>query len=126
MTQYYTRANKMKQINNNSWKIIESNTLLKDVSPSAPSVSFRRALTIGDKLVHSYLPGGKRGRLISDLICGSCNHCDTTQQANHFKGVYSKTTCAMQGFINCSTSHVIYHLQCLFVCFFMAGEQKEN
>lgn len=64
ITQYNTSTNKIKKkIINNNWKIIASGPLLQAVFPSAPVISFKRALTTGDKLVHSYRPGDKKGHL---------------------------------------------------------------
>lgn len=53
MTKYNTRANKIKEIINNNWEIIESDPILKDMFPSAPVVSLTRAPTTVDKLVNS-------------------------------------------------------------------------
>ena len=117
VTQYNTRANELKKIINNNWEMIECDPALKEIFPTAPVVSFKRAPTIGDKLVHSYLPGDKKNTWLERrpqgfFKCGRCNHCTTMQQTNTFTDVHAQKTHYIKGYINCNTTYVVYYLYC--------------
>jgi len=60
VTQYSSSAFEMKQIIKSNWGLIQSDPILRDVFPETPMTVFKKAPSIRDKLVRSYLPGSKK------------------------------------------------------------------
>lgn len=114
--QYSDHANAIKQIVQNNWGILKSDSLLREALPDSPTISFRRAPTLKDKLVKSHLPPVSQKTWLSTLKgnhrCGHCNHCSNMINANYFTDVTSGHTFDINAFINCNTSYVVYRLEC--------------
>lgn len=60
VTQYSSGAFEMKQIIKSNWGLIQSDPILQNVFPKPPMTVFKKAPSIRDKLVRSYLPGPKQ------------------------------------------------------------------
>ena len=56
VTQYSTAASHISRIIKDNWGIIDSDPTLRRVFPDPPVISFKRAPTLRDKLVHNFLP----------------------------------------------------------------------
>lgn len=56
VTQYSNHANKIKRIIERNWDLLKSDSVLREALPDAPTISFRRAPTLNDKLVKVIFP----------------------------------------------------------------------
>lgn len=129
VTQYSSQANKIKQIIKKNWDIIKSDTILRDALPEVPTITFKRAPTLKDSLVKSYMPpvqnktwlGTKRG----NYKCGNCNHCNNMVKTNTFIDVTSNREYSIYSFINCNTSFVVYRLECPCGCFYIGRTKRK-
>ncbi|KAL2076917.1 hypothetical protein ACEWY4_027491 [Coilia grayii] len=122
----------MKQIINKqiNWKIIHSDPLLREVFPDPPMTVFKRAPSIKDKLVKSFLPDTKeRSWLHKDLwgtyTCGSCKHCEGIITCKTFLDLQTQKEYKTNGFINYNSEYVVYRLLCPCGCFY-AGRTKRK
>lgn len=123
VTQYSTDANRIKKIIKSNWEIGMSDPYLREVMPESPSIAFRKAPTIKDKIVRSHLPSKKSNTWLSlsagNYRCGNCNHCDNMVKTNMFRDVTSDLEFKIRSFINCNTSFVVYRLECPCGCFYI-------
>ncbi len=125
VTKYSTNAEKIKQIIRKNWGILQSDELLRNIFSDASMISFRKCTTLGDKLVHSYLPPNRVSSWLGNkpkgcFKCHHCNHCDNVVQDENTNKVYS-----IRHFINCQTTHVIYRLECPQCKVFYVGRTKK-
>lgn len=93
-------------------------------------MSYRKAPTIKDRVVRSYMPAMKRTTWLDRGIqgmfkCGHCNHCENVIQTKSFMDVCTKKLYSIRSFINCKSTHVIYRLQCPCDCFYV-GQTKRR
>lgn len=56
VTRYGTKAQEIKRVINSNWSILKSDVNLRTIFPEPPVISYKRAPTIKDTLVRSYLP----------------------------------------------------------------------
>ena len=84
--------------------------------PFGDPVNFRRAPTLNDKLVKSHHPPKQQKTWLStrkgNYKCGHCNHCNNMINTNYFTDITSGRKFDINSFINCSTSYVVYRLEC--------------
>lgn len=130
ITQFNSCAPKMKQIIRSNWQIIHSDPLLKEVFPDPPMTVFKRAPSIKDKLVKSYLPDRKEKTWIQkDLYgtykCGSCKHCEGIIQSKTFLDLRTKKEYKTNDFINCNSEYVVYRLLCPCGCFYVGRTKRK-
>ncbi|XP_055767325.1 uncharacterized protein LOC129842721 [Salvelinus fontinalis] len=131
VTKYSTEAENIKRIIKNNWGIIQSDTLLRQIFPEPPVISFKRCPTLNDKLVHSYLPGDSQKTWLDhkpkgSFKCNQCNHCSNIVQKKYFVDTASKMEYYLKHFINCKTTHVIYRLECPQCKVFYIGRTKRR
>ena len=111
VTQYSTAAKHIGKIIKDNWAIIESDANLRQVFPEPPQISFRRAPTLRDKLVHNFLPPTRNEswlkRPIGCYKCMNCPHCSNVQQTKTFIDFKTKKLYKINDFINCNTTFVI-------------------
>ena len=123
VTHYSKEALQIKHIIKKNWGIIESDSSLQEVFREPPGISFRRAPTIKDKLVRSYLPASKPNTWLrrpkGNFCCGHCNYCTNMVKTDTFRDVFSNKTYHITSFINCNTTHVVYRLECSCGCFYI-------
>lgn len=88
VTEYSTEAHRIKQIIKQNWGILRSDNMIREALPEAPTISFRKAPTLSDRLVHSYLSPVKQKTWIDTKAgcyrCGSCSFCENIQKTNTF------------------------------------------
>ena len=130
VTQYSTAANKISRVIKDNWGIIESDPTLRMVFPEPPVISFKRAPTLRDKLVHNFLPPSKKEswlkRPIGCFKCMNCPHCSNVDQTKTFMDLKTNKTYKINDFINCSTTFVIYRLTCTCPGVFYVGRTKRR
>lgn len=129
-TQYSNCALRMKRIIASNWEIMQSDPLLRSIFPDPPVIVFKRAPSIRDKLVRSYLPGPKqRTWLQKDLRgtykCGSCKHCEGVIQSKCFYDLRTQREYRTNGFINCNSEYVVYLLKCPCGCFYVGRTKRK-
>ena len=129
-TQYSTNAHKIKHIIQKNWSIVQSDPDLKTLFPHPPAFSFRRAPTLKDKLVRSYLPATPPNKSTwlqrpeGNYKCGHCNHCTNVVKTKTFTDVFSQKTYQIRGFANCNTTYVVYRLECDCGCFYIGRTKR--
>lgn len=126
--EFSTVSHEIKRIINRNWGIIQSDPSLCEIFQEPPVVSYRKAPTIKDRVVRSYLPAMKRTAWLDREIrgmfkCGHCNHCENVTQTKSFVDVCTKKMYSIRYFINCKSTYVIYRLQCPCNCFYV-GQTK--
>lgn len=123
VTRYSKEAAQIKHIIKRNWDIILSDPLLREVFPEPPGVSFKRAPTIKDKLVRSYLPAPRPKTWLSrqngNFRCGHCRYCENMVKTDTFMDIVNNKAYKINGFINCNTTHVVYRLECTCGCFYV-------
>ena len=130
VTQYSTAANKISRVIKDNWGIIESDPTLRRVFPEPPVISFKRAPTLRDKLVHNFLPPSKKEswlkRPIGCFKCMNCPHCFNVEQTKSCINLKTNKTYKINDFINCNTTFVIYRLKCTCPGVFYVGRTKRR
>lgn len=130
VTQYSTAAKHITRIIKANWAIIESDPTLRQVFPEPPVFSYKRAPTLRDKFVHSYLPPDKKDtwlkRPIGTYKCMHCPHCDNVLQTKTFTHFKTQRTYKIKDFINCNTTHIVYLLSCTCPGIFYVGRTKRR
>lgn len=108
---------------------MRSDSFLREVFPDAPTVSFRRAPTLNDKLVKSHLtsalPKTWLNMRTGNNKWGNCNHCANMINAKHFTDVTSGCGYDIESFINCNTTFVVYRLECPCGRFYIGGPKRK-
>ncbi|KAJ0060014.1 hypothetical protein NL108_018667 [Boleophthalmus pectinirostris] len=116
VTEYGTEANRIKQIIKQNWSILRSDSTLRDALPETPTITFRKAPTLSDRLVNSYLPPLKQKTWLDTKAgcyrCGNCTFCEHVQQTNLFMDINSGQSFYIRTLINCNTTYVVYRLEC--------------
>lgn len=130
VTQYSSSASEMKQIIKSNWGLIQSDSILKDVFPEPPMIVFKKAPSIRDKLVRSYLPGPRQKTWLEKGLwgtyrCGSCSHCEGVIQSKIFCDLRTQREFKTNGFINCNSEYVVYRLQCPCGCFYVGRTKRK-
>lgn len=130
VTQYSTEAKQVTRIIKENWAIINSDPELQQVFPEPPLVSYKRAPTLRDKLVHSHLPPERKEswlkRPVGVYRCSNCPHCSHVIQSKAFIDFKSKKEYKIKDFINCNTTFVIYRLSCPCPNIFYVGRTKRR
>lgn len=130
-TRFSTEANHIKNIIRKNWNLLQCDTSLNNVFQEPPVFSFKRAPTLNDKLVHSYLPPSSGNTWLSkkpqgSFKCGHCNHCPTIVKSKTFEDAHGHRTHDIRHFINCKTTFVIYKLECPLCNVFYIGRTKRR
>ena len=128
-TQYSTHAYDIKRIIQKNWSILQSDPDLRPVFSDSPSFSFRRAPTLKDKLVRSYLPASPKETWLQpppegNFRCGHCNHCSNMIKSNSFVDIFTQKTYLVRSFANCNSTYVVYRLQCECGCFYIGRTKR--
>lgn len=125
-SQYSTMCNEIRNIIKKNWDIIQSDPQLRTVIPDPPVFCFRRAPTLKDQLVGSYLPPSHSSwlqRPVGTFSCGSCNHCSHIDRSTSFKDPSGKLY-QLKGYANCNTTFVVYKLECDCGCFYIGRTKR--
>lgn len=129
VTQYSSEAHKIKQIIKKNWDILTSDVSLREALPDSPTITFRRAPTLSDKLVRSHLPPVQTKTWLDtrggNHQCGNCNHCGNMKRTNSFMDVKSGQEYTIRNFMNCNTTFVVYRLECPCGCFYIGRTKRK-
>ena len=129
VTEYSSEANQIKHIVKHNWSILTSDCLLREALPETPTITFRKAPTISNKLVKSYLPPLQQKTWLSkttgNFKCGNCTHCDSIKTTSFFMDTTSDQKYNINSFINCNTSYVVYRLECPCGCFYIGRTKRK-
>ena len=130
MTRYSKQAKQIKNIIRSNWSIIESDPTLRLIFPGPPIFSFKRAPTIKDKLVHSYLPPDKPDiwlkRPKGTFKCMNCSHCENVLVTKSFSDPRTQRKYFINDHISCTTEFLIYRLSCSCPGIFYIGRTKRR
>lgn len=101
-------------------------TTLAPLVSDQPQITFRRAPSLRDKLVHSEYKTRKHDhtKQTGTFICGNCNYCqymDTRKNVNLPNGEKFKS----KHFVNCRTAGVVYLLLCECGCYYVVKTKLE-
>ena len=130
-TCYSTQADGIRRIIKRNWHLFECDDLLSDVFQDPPVFSFKRAPTLGDKLVHSHLPARPQNTWLPKIPngtfkCGHCSICDVVTKVKTFTHPVTQQTYTTKHFINCKTEYVVYILKCSQCVAFYVGRTKRR
>lgn len=130
-TRYSTQSYAIRNIIKRNWDLIRSDETLQRVFPDSPVFSFRRAPTLGDKLVRSHQPATETVTWLPKVPngtfkCGHCNQCDLVVKSKGFTHPHTLQIYTTRHFINCKTTHVIYILSCSRCDAFYVGRTKRR
>lgn len=127
VTQYSSEANQIKRIIKQNWSILTSDCQLREALPETPTISFRKAPTLANKLVKSYLPPLQKKTWLSSTTgnfrCGNCTYCDTIKTTNYF--IHQNQKYNVNTFINCNTTFVVYRLECPCGYFYIGRTKRK-
>ena len=129
VTTYSAVSNPLKRIIQSNWDLISSDPTLREVFPTPPKVSFKRAPTLRDRLVPSHLPADKKKTWLhrspkGTFKCGSCNHCTNIKECKQFTDFKTQKIYDIKAFINCNTTFVVYRLSCPCGCFYIGRTKR--
>lgn len=123
ITQFGQQSKDVVKILNKHWDVLRLDPVLSTILPTQPRVVFRRAPTIANKVVRSYIdpPKPRRENTLGEPLngffsCGKCMACRTSTQRTR-KTVEFGTNDTTQrykirSFITCKTTHAVYLIQC--------------
>lgn len=130
VTQYSMETRHIKRVILDNWAIIKSDPLLQQIFLQPPLVSYHRAPTLRDKLVHSYLPPEKKENWLKRPIglyrCMNCPHCSNIIPSKNVVDFKSNKIYKIRDFINCNTTFIIYRLSCPCKNVFYVGRTKRR
>ena len=119
--QYSNLTPEIKRTVSKNWDILACDPTLGPMFSEPPVFAFRRAPTLKDKLVRSYLPPEKPSPFFKKPIgtykCGSCKHCTNINRATTFMNSTCTRSYQCRSFANCNTTFVVYRLDCVCGCF---------
>ena len=130
-TRYSTEAPSIVNVIKNNWDLLKCDSSLRNIFDEQPIVSYRRAPTLKDRLVRSYMPAKEKNTWIpiapkGTYKCGHCSVCDIVSKAKGYTHPVTLHTYATNHFINCKTTHVIYILECALCEAFYVGRTKRR
>ena len=131
-TRYSTEANGIRNIIKRNWDLVQCDEVLQQVFPDPPIFSFRKAPTIGDRLVHSHTPAKESKSTWLPAApngtyrCGHCRQCDIITKGKEFIHPITKQRFINRHYVNCKTTHVIYILSCVLCNAFYVGRTKRR
>lgn len=120
ITSYSTQHYTIKCIIRKHWHILLNDSVLAPLLPPTPQIVYRGASSIKDKLVQSVLDPLSIASLFHNLVgyfkCGKCCVCRCNSHENRkiqkFTSSVWGRTYTIKPFITCSTTHIVYCLQC--------------
>lgn len=130
-TRFSTEAFSIRNIIRKNWGLIQCDDTLREVFPDPPIFTFKKAPTLGDKLVHSHLLAKERDTWLprvpnGTFKCGHCKQCDIVIKSKGFTNPVTQKFYSTNHFINCKTTHVIYILLCSLCNAFYVGRTKRR
>lgn len=97
------------------WSILTDDPKLREFVHEKPTITYRRAMSLRDKLVQSeYI--NENGRLkprsvVGSFPCGHCSYCPLIKKDKTFVLPNGNTFTPTQ-FVNCHTRGVVYLMEC--------------
>lgn len=115
ITKYSPLGSEFKKIIRKHWHVVETDPKLKGIFTAPPTVVFRRAPNLRDKLVKSHTHESRQNPFnIPDgnYKCGNCAQCGYTMRSRTYTHPHTGKTLNIRGVINCNTPFVVYLLKC--------------
>lgn len=131
-TRYSTDAPSIVNAIKNNWDLLKCDESLKKIFDKRPIFSYRRAPTLNDRLVRSYMPAEEKKTTWiptaqkGTFKCGHCSICTVVSKSKGFTHPVTLRTYATNHFINCKTTHVAYILECTLCDAFYVGRTKRR
>lgn len=124
---YTNEHESIRKILQKNWSILTNDTTLKQLVPSRPLITFRKAGSIHENIVQSEFKGKFRKDPCKDLgtfPCGRCSACHVIPRC--------KSTILPNGmkftprhFVNCHTRGVVYLMRCECQAFYVGKTKQE-
>ncbi|CAJ0951533.1 unnamed protein product, partial [Ranitomeya imitator] len=132
---YDNGAASVKNIIRKHWDILRMDEDLRDTLGTEPVITYRRARTLGDRLVHSHFttPRGTTWlpqRPAGCFRCGGCIACDSINTGKEFYNENTQETFKLKKIVNCKSTGVVYRTMCqcgiTYVCLQENGAGKRG
>lgn len=124
ITRYWQQHRQIKVILHKYWYFLSMDTILAPFVLTQPLITYRRAPSLRDKLVHSKYQTNKHdsGKPTGTFRRGNCNYC---QDMNTGKNISLPNVEKFRSrhFVNCCSAGVMYLLQCECNCYYV-GKMK--
>ncbi|XP_077339255.1 uncharacterized protein LOC143983433 [Lithobates pipiens] len=110
------------------WPILSDDPKIGRFVATRPSISFKRASSLHDRLVQSeYMSAAKRSKHCSVFGSFPCNHCSCCKYIRR-----DKTFCLPNGgifrpihFVNCQTRGIVYFMECECGAYYVGKTKQE-
>lgn len=117
ITTFSENAGDLKKILRKNWHTLLSDNVIGNDLPSNPLVTFRKARSLRNELVHSYqtadVPKSAFGPLSGFFPCGKCKACKGSKSVLSYKIPAMVNPKRIRKFLTCTTPYTIYCLICL-------------
>lgn len=125
ITTYNKQHGTLKNILQKHWHLLQIDPNLKPHITATPTITYRKARSLGDYLVKSEYTGNFRSdtcKRLGTFTCGGCSCCRYMNTKNKFK-LPNGRMYRPRHFSNCKTPGVVYLLTCQCGCFYV-GKTK--
>ncbi|XP_077155689.1 uncharacterized protein LOC143818176 [Ranitomeya variabilis] len=116
---FHSRSDEVHEILPKHWHVLRLDNTIAKIIDTAPSVTFRRASNLRDKLVHSHYTKehdkylfNSRGPSWGCTICGKCVACRNILTVKDFVDSSNQKKYVITHCISCTTKEVIYYGTC--------------
>lgn len=121
ITTFSTQHNQIKRIIRNHWHLLSNGRVIKTFLPTNPQVVFRCVPSLRDNVAPNVVDPTKKLAFFQNLIgyhqCQKCQVCSLNRNRIRKTEVFVSTSTSVEhrieSFITCSTTGVVYLLQCL-------------
>lgn len=117
ITTYSYDSYKLRGILQRNWNLLKTDPVIGKDIPTFPLMTFRKARSLRDKLVHSHLDStpnrvGYFGEIKGFFPCGKCKACVASKRTLTYQVKGVKGGKKIMKFLTCTTTHCVYCLRC--------------
>ena len=116
ITGFNNQSRALGQILRTHWKILGCDSCLKEHMTETPSITYRRANSLRDKLCSSLCTEVPKQSLISEgkgfFPCKRCKACRNSVRVTQYQNISDGRLITIDKFLTCSSDYVIYGLIC--------------
>lgn len=125
-TTYSSQHQQVKRIMNKYWHLLTMDLTLAFFVPSFPAITFRRAPSIGDKLVSSEYRSHKGDicKTLGTFACGGCHYCQYMDRRNNIT-LPNGQLFFPKHYVNCKTPGIVYLPTCECGCYYVGKTINE-
>ncbi|XP_073460898.1 uncharacterized protein [Aquarana catesbeiana] len=126
ITTYSSEHRQIKRILNKYWHLLTMDQTLAPFVPSAPTVTYRRPPSIGDKIVNSEYKTckGDPCKVLGTYMCGGCHYCQYMDKRKNII-LPNGQRFTPKHYVNCKTPAIVYLLTCECGCYYVGKTINE-